>query len=329
MERRGAEDGRRPHAAGPARRRRSGPATRRRRRGGAGPRARSVAGPSPGHPQHGVGSVEAAKASRRTSRPLRGSWRPTKRMAGAAAGARAGQGSALAKRSTSTPLGRTWQAPPSQRSARARASGDTAVRSADAAGDGPHRRAEPDVGGDPAGGVERAHRRHVAGQQGGQRRAGHQRLVEVEDVGLARRPAPRACGGWPAGRGPAAPPTRWRPATRWARRRSPRVRAAARRRGRARWPRCPAARSVRARPRTCPCTPPGSDREYGQTRTTLMRLAPRPASAKSLGQLGWSRCHWSGARRMRTSNSAASAWVMRAMSSLIVPCRGRCRPAAG
>jgi len=36
---------------------------------------------------------------------------------------------------------------------------------------------------------------------------------------------------------------------------------------------------------------------------------------RSEGQLGWKRCHWSGAARMRPSSSVAMAWVRRVMSS--------------
>ena len=62
---------------------------------------------------------------------------------------------------------------------------------------------------------------------------------EGEGRRAARRRAPRGCGGWPSGRRPGAPRTRWRPATRSTPPRSRPAPAAPRRRVRGPWPRRP------------------------------------------------------------------------------------------
>src|SRR5205085_280976 len=69
-------------------------------------------------------SGSPGSAASRTSRPFRGSWRPTKKIVGPSVG----HGSALANRSTSMPLKRTSYSPPSSCAARAAASADTAHR---------------------------------------------------------------------------------------------------------------------------------------------------------------------------------------------------------
>ncbi len=63
-------------------------------------RSASVSGPSPAT-QSTASRSRPANASRSTPSPLRGSWRPTKRIAGRAVG----HGVALANWGTSTPLG--------------------------------------------------------------------------------------------------------------------------------------------------------------------------------------------------------------------------------
>jgi hypothetical protein len=86
-------------------------------------RSSSVWGPSPAT-QSTAPRSRPAKASRSTASPLRGSWRPTKKMTGRSTG----HGSAPANRSTSTPLGSTSYVPPNASSAMRRAPSDTAVR---------------------------------------------------------------------------------------------------------------------------------------------------------------------------------------------------------
>ena len=97
-QRRRAEDVGAAPCGAASRRRRPARATR---CGGRGARGRSVVGVGPvaGDPEPDSAGSRST-APRRTSRPLRGSWRPTKKTVGPSVG----HGSALAHRSTSTPL---------------------------------------------------------------------------------------------------------------------------------------------------------------------------------------------------------------------------------
>ena len=110
----------------------------------------------------------------------------------------------------------------------------------------------------------------------------------------------------------------------------------------------PMARSARARPSTWPWTPPGTDREYGDSNAT--RISPPTlrspgcgdvgagaagGSSRSLGQFGCITCHCSGAMRTSSSKRRARSWVTRRTSSRRRPRRStvsgaqirtKCRP---
>src|SRR5262249_60512658 len=85
-------------------------------------RSSPVSGPSPAT-QSTASRSRSENASSRTPRPLRGSWRPTKRMVGRAAA----QGVALANWGTSTPVGTTSKSPPKNFWACSAASSEAAV----------------------------------------------------------------------------------------------------------------------------------------------------------------------------------------------------------
>ena len=324
-------------AATPARRRRRGPAT---------PRGRSAAmaapqplgvGALPRHPQRGSRrrrARSAPKASSRTPRPLRSSWRPTKSTVGPVGRPRVGAGRTGRARPRCR---RSRTCPPSASPAVARASGDTAQRAVSRPAGPPRQR-------DRAAGRRRWPRRGgrsrpwAAGtQQAGVAGPRGQRLVQVHDVEAAvarrrARPAPAATGPRETGATEPLAGSRHRPAQRHdaARRRGPGTSTAPSRR-RQHHGLVPGAGQGAGQPEHLALDAAGPAQAVGAQqgdahgrpvrprRRAVDRRRGAPWPRWSLGQLGWKRCHCSGARRISCSRSWAISWVTRATSCAQAP----------
>ena len=240
-----------------------------------------------------------------------------------------------ANRSTSTPLKRSSYSPPRAPWARAIASGDTATRWSSRAAMRRMRPAHDAVPGALARGVEGAHLGRI-GEEGG--RHARTRARAARGGGRPRTPRRGGRGSCAAGRtgpGPAEPPSRWPPSARCGRAGSRRRPGAGRRRGE--HPHLVAERTQRAgQPQhlALDATGDGQGVRTDDPDAHRRRLAAGPADAdapeaarsrtvtiRSDGQLGWRRCHCSGARRIRSSRAWARSWVTRWTSSRSRPCR--------
>ena len=159
--------------------------------------------------------------------------------------------------------------------------------------------------------------------------AGHERLVQVHDVGLEaaqrleRAPCDRAPGRDRRDRAVArrprcSGPTVVTPGSGGGPSHGPMTRAST-----------PSVRSARASPSTWPCTPPGATASTGTTTSHAHRVSlpweiiaggsrRRPCTPSSrrlqpvARPVGCIRCHCSGAARMSSSKRWASSWVIRA-----------------
>ena len=278
-------------------------------------RSSSVCGPTP--PTHSTASRSRVRqASSSTSRPLRGSWRPTKNAAGRSVesrnrGSRSGRprcrSTARRIRRHTSSRARSRAPTPTRRPARTSAPSATATQDASTCG-----AARPTRGTcRPSGRLK-----PMSALKHG---SGNCRLVEVHEVGLdAAHDLGRSARGR-AARARSAPPTRWSSTRRWARPKRHRAPAAVRRRD-------PTTRtSIAELPqlaRQAQHLSLHATRDATANKATSSRPARRhpldthsPLPSRSLGQFGCNRCHCSGAARISSSSSCASAWVIRAMSS--------------
>ena len=227
-------------------------------------------------PTAGRRRAASAMASSSTARPLRGSWRPRKKIVGPVGRPRRRLGEAVDLDAVEQ---RVVGAAEVRRWASVRGVVGHRAAQVEPAGQPAHRRAEPPVGGAVAGGVERADDRRGLEQQRRHRRPGHERLVEVEDVEPLVARGPGWCAAEPTGRGRAGRPSRWRRSGCCSERVTPASGGGPSHGAstRASWP---SARSTRASPSTWPCTPPGSVKLYGHTRPTRS-IRSRQARARA------------------------------------------------